>query len=178
MLFSWKSQEIRSQWVNITTLWKVFLNEYGPYLTRKKNLLMFVPKTIGGRPELSETWGRKKTVSVRIIYEEYGFIYPTQNGVKPFIKSCLHFLSPQVRLKMNDKKPSQFQFYFSGVLEAFSMLKKWKKKFLLAWTSEIIQFIRYPIQMDRTERSNFFGGKGWLFIVIQLCYSGLWPFSH
>ena len=32
--------------------------------------------------------------------------------------------SPQVRLKMNDKKPSKFQFYFSGVLEAFSMLKK------------------------------------------------------
>ena len=37
--------------------------------------------------------------------------------------------APQVRLKMNDKKPSKFQFYFSGVLEAFSMLKKWKKKF-------------------------------------------------
>ena len=26
--------------------------------------------------------------------------------------------TPQVRLKMNDKKPSQFQFFFSGVLEA------------------------------------------------------------
>ena len=38
-------------------------------------------------------------------------------------------ITPQVRLKMNDKKPSKFQFYFSGVLEAFSMLKKWKKKF-------------------------------------------------
>ena len=38
--------------------------------------------------------------------------------------------------------------------------KKMKKIFLLAWTSEIIQFIQYPIQMDRTERSNFFGGKG------------------
>ena len=34
-----------------------------------------------------------------------------------------HHLSPQVRLKMNDKKPSKFQFYFSGVLEAFLMLK-------------------------------------------------------
>ena len=66
-------------------------------------------------------------------------------------------VSPQVRLKMNGKKPSRFQFHFSGVLEAFSMLKKWKKK-LLAWTSEIIQFIWYPIQMDRTERS-IFGGK-------------------
>ena len=27
--------------------------------------------------------------------------------------------TPQVRLKMNDKKPSRFQFDFSGVLEAF-----------------------------------------------------------
>ena len=27
-------------------------------------------------------------------------------------------LAPQVRLKMNHKKPSKFQFYFSGVLEA------------------------------------------------------------
>ena len=62
---------------------------------------------------------------------------------------------------------------------SFFDAKKMKKKILLAWTSEIIQFIRYPIQMDRTERSNFFwGGKCWLFIVIQLCYSGLWPFSH
>ena len=40
-------------------------------------------------------------------------------------KSCRTFTNtPQVRLKMNDKKPSKFQFYFSGVLEAFSMLKK------------------------------------------------------
>ena len=30
---------------------------------------------------------------------------------------------------MNDKKPSKFQFYFSRVLEAFSMLKKFKKNF-------------------------------------------------
>ena len=66
--------------------------------------------------------------------------------------------SPQVRLKMNDKKPSKFQFYFSEVLEAFSTIKKMKKK-ILAWTTEIIQFIPYPIQMGRTERSNFFGGK-------------------
>ena len=60
---------------------------------------------------------------------------------------------------------------------SFFDAKKVKKKFLLAWTSEIIQFIRYPIQMDRTERSNFFGGKSWLFIVIQLCYNRLWPFT-
>ena len=72
---------------------------------------------------------------------------------------------------------SKSQLYFLGVLEAFSMVEKWKKN-LLAWTLEIIQFIRYPIQMDRTKGSNFLGEKGWLFIVIQLCYSGLWPFSH
>ena len=30
---------------------------------------------------------------------------------------------------------------------------------MLAWTLEIIQFIRYPIQMDRTEKSNFLGEK-------------------
>ena len=27
------------------------------------------------------------------------------------------------------------------------------------WTSDIIQFIRYPIQMDRTESSNYSGRK-------------------
>ena len=62
------------------------------------------------------------------------------DAAKSIFKMCFHFqsikfggqefyISPQVRLKMNDKKPSKFQFYFSGVLEAFSMLKKWKKKF-------------------------------------------------
>ena len=44
--------------------------------------------------------------------------------------------------------------------KSFFDAKKMKKIFLLTWTSKIIQFIRYPIQMDRTERSNFFGGKG------------------
>ena len=42
---------------------------------------------------------------------------------------------------------------------SFFDAKKMKKKILLAWTSEIIKFIRYPIQMDRTERSNFLGEK-------------------
>ena len=55
---------------------------------------------------------------------------------------------------------------------SFFDAKKMQKKILLAWTSEIIQFIRYPIQMDRTERSKFFGGKGWLFIVIQFAIMG------
>ena len=41
-------------------------------------------------------------------------------------KGFLGLKPPQVRLKMNDKKPSKFQFYFSRVLEAFSMLKNQK----------------------------------------------------
>ena len=41
-----------------------------------------------------------------------------------FVRSRKLDNAPQVRLKMNDKKPRKFQFYFSGVLEAFSMLKK------------------------------------------------------
>ena len=53
--------------------------------------------------------------------------------VKKYIfKNELNFLSPRHipgETKKNDKKPSNFQFYFSGVLEAFSMLKKWKQIF-------------------------------------------------
>ena len=41
---------------------------------------------------------------------------------------------------------------------SFFDAKKMKKK-MLAWTSEIIQFIRYSVQMDRTKRSNFLGEK-------------------
>ena len=44
--------------------------------------------------------------------------------IKTNIDKDSAYSAPQVRLKMNDKKPSKFQFYFSGVLEAFSMLKK------------------------------------------------------
>ena len=80
------------------------------------------------------------------------------NEIKGFLPSTVYSHGP--KLKMKDKKPSRFQFHFSGVLETFSMLKNKKQKNLLTWTLEIIQFIRYPIQMDRTERSNFFGGKG------------------
>ena len=50
-----------------------------------------------------------------------------QKGVKHYRgspTSTFTSKAPQVRLKMNDKKLSKFQFYFSGVLEAFSMLKK------------------------------------------------------
>lgn len=69
----------------LATLWTVLWKNVDLILWGKRNLVIFVPKTKGGRPELSETSGRKKTVSVRIIYEEYGFIYPTQTGVKDFI---------------------------------------------------------------------------------------------
>ena len=133
-----------------------------PLLLWKEKFLLSVDVNLGHckRPSLHATL-------------RHGFIWLVRTFLIIWIQA------PQVRLKMNDKKPSKFQLYFSGVLKAFSRLKKWKKKkFLLAWTSEIIQLIRYPIQMDRTERSNFLGGKGWLFIVIQLCYSGLWPFFH
>jgi hypothetical protein len=37
------------------------------------------------------------------------------------------------------------------------------------WTLEIIPFIQYPIQINRTERSKILG-KMFVFIVIQLCY--------
>ena len=42
---------------------------------------------------------------------------------------------------------------------SFFDAKKVKIFFLLTWTLEKIDFIRYPIQMDRTERSDFLGEK-------------------
>ena len=78
------------------------------------------------------------------------------NEIKGFLPSTVYSHGP--KLKMNDKKPSWFQFHFSGVLETFSMLRNEKKK-LLTWTLEIIQFIRYSIQMDMTKRSIFFVEK-------------------
>ena len=53
------------------------------------------------------------------------------------------------KMKTNDEKPSKFQFHFPGLL-----------------------------LMDRTERFCFFGEKGWLFILIQLCYNVSWLISH
>ena len=51
---------------------------------------------------------------------------------------------------MNDKKPSQFQFYFSGVLEAFSMLKKGEKKIVsLDFGDNPIYPISNPDGQDR-----------------------------
>ena len=72
--------------------------------------------------------------------------------------------------KWMTKNRASSQFHFSVMLKVFLMKKNEKKNANLAL--EIIKFIRYQIQMDRTERSNFLRGKGWLFIVIQLCYNG------
>ena len=54
------------------------------------------------------------------------FVYSvhTYTYFKFYLDSRVGQSTPQVRLKMNDKKPSKFQIYFSGVLEAFSILKK------------------------------------------------------
>jgi hypothetical protein len=82
-------------------------------------------------------------------------------------------------MKMNGKKLSKFQFHFPELPRTSLMLKhKTKKKRFDNWTLEIIPFIRYLIQMDRTERVSFFGGKCLLLIVIQLCYNELWQYSH
>ena len=43
------------------------------------------------------------------------------------------------------------------------------------WTLEIIPFIHFGMQMDGT---FFEMSKVAFFIVIQLCYNKLWPFSH
>ena len=75
------------------------------------------------------------------------------------------------------KKLSKLEFQFPGLLGTFPMLKQEAKKKFDNWTLEIIPFIQHPIQMDRTERSNFLGGKRLCFIIIQLCYNELWPFS-
>ena len=69
---------------------------------------------------------------------------------RPFFFYIYSPLAPQVRPKMNDKRPSKFQFYFSGVLEAFSMLRKWKKKIVsLDFGDNPIYPISNPDGQDR-----------------------------
>ena len=58
-------------------------------------------------------------------------------------------------MKMNGKKPSKFKFHFPRVLVACLMLKKNGVFFVLKWLAEIIQFMGYPIKIDRTEMSDF-----------------------
>ena len=82
-----------------------------------------------------------------------------KNSSNSPISKVISFASPQVRLKMNDKKTEPVPILLLRGARSFFDAKKMKKKILLAWTLEIIQFIRYPIQMDRTEKSNFFGEK-------------------
>ena len=79
--------------------------------------------------------------------------------------------------KVNEKKLSKCQFHFPRLLVACPMLKKWKKKIVPmdSWDNPI-----YPISDPDGQDQGliFLGGKCWLFIVIQLCYSVLWPISQ
>ena len=56
--------------------------EPGSYLSLELNQVS--PKIVRGKPGLSETRGRKKKFSVRIIYEEYGFF---SNAHAPHFRS-------------------------------------------------------------------------------------------
>ena len=56
------------------------------------------------------------------------------------------------------KKIEQVPIPLPKAASSLSDAKKMKKKFLSWWTAEIIQFIRYLIQMDRT-KVWFFWGK-------------------
>jgi hypothetical protein len=52
---------------------------------------------------------------------------------------------------MKGKKLSQFQFYFPGLLATSPMSKQeMNKKSIYNWTSEMIPFIHFVKQMDRT----------------------------
>ena len=58
---------------------------------------------------------------------------------------------------MNEKKIEQVLIPLPKAASSLSDAKKMKKKILSRWTAEIIQFIRYLIQMDRTEVRFFLG---------------------
>ena len=81
------------------------------------------------------------------------------------------------RPKMNGQNTEQVPTPLPRAPRNFPNAKTRNEKQFDNWTLEIIPFIWYLIQMDRTERVNFFGGKSLLLIVIQLCYNELWPFS-
>ena len=64
-------------------------------------------------------------------------------------------------MKMNEEKPSKFQFYFSGLQVIFSILKKFKKK------SANLDFGDNPIYPIYTidgqdQKVGFFWGKRFL----------------
>ena len=58
------------------------------------------------------------------------------------------------KVKMNGKKLSRCLFYFPGLLGTSLMSKQEKTFFSYTWTSEIILFVCFGRQMDRTQ--NFF----------------------
>jgi hypothetical protein len=58
----------------------------------------------------------------------------------------------------------------------FPDVKTRNKNVFYNWTSEITPFIHFVKQMDRTW--NLEMSKVAPFIVIQLSYNELWPFSH
>ena len=59
----------------------------------------------------------------------------------------------------------------------FPDVKTRKIFFFHNWTLEIIPFIGFWMQMVMNKKF-FWDVKSCFFIVIQLCYSKLWPFSH
>ena len=80
-----------------------------------------------------------------------------------FVSSEMHSThSHCAKMKVNEKKLSKCQFHFPRLLVACPMLKKQKKNFLSRWTAEIIQFIQYLIQMDRTKVWFFWGNVDFL----------------
>ena len=81
------------------------------------------------------------------------------------------------KMKMNGKNLSQFQFHFPGLLGTSLMSKQEPIFFFYTWTLEIIPFIHFGKQMDRT--TIFFEmSKVASSIVIQLCYNELGLFSN
>ena len=79
-------------------------------------------------------------------------LQPGSCAVIQEIKYLLGFIK-QVTLCYNEsewKKNEQVPIPLSKAASSLSDAKKMKKKILSRWTAEIIQFIRYLIQMDRT----------------------------
>jgi hypothetical protein len=59
----------------------------------------------------------------------------------------------------------------------FPDVKTRNEKKIYNWTSEIIPFIRFGKQTDK-DLEIFLKGQKLQFLVIQLCYYELWPFSY
>jgi hypothetical protein len=59
-------------------------------------------------------------------------------------------LSHRLFSKTNSKIKGKFQFHLSGFLEAYPKAKTKRIFKICHWPSEIIPFIRFEMQMDRT----------------------------